>query len=94
MLYIVNTNILLANCILLGMLDLIRIRREGYPVHIDFEAFISSYKCLCKGIRFPNVSSKEIVQMIFKALNYPTNQWQVWNFVSLLFYLSYDKLQC
>ncbi|XP_046440084.1 myosin-I heavy chain-like isoform X4 [Daphnia pulex] len=62
----------------LGMLDLIRIRREGYPVHIDFDSFISSYKCLCKGTHFPVGSgAKDIVHSILKYLKYPTDQWQV-----------------
>lgn len=76
-------NLCLRNCIkhlnnflFSGMLDLIRIRREGYPVHIDIESFISSYKCLCKGIRFPS-GAKESVQMILKILKYPIDQWQV-----------------
>ena len=58
------------------MLDLIRIRREGYPVHIDFDSFVTSYKCLCKGVLFPT-SAKEKVFVILNCLKQPTNQWQV-----------------
>lgn len=73
------------------MLDLIRIRREGYPVHIDFDSFISSYKCLCKGIRFP-LGAKESVHMILKTLNYPINQWQVRNFVNINYCLRVGRI--
>lgn len=61
---------------ILGMLDLIRIRREGYPVHIDFTAFVSLYKCLCKGLRLPK-DAKEAVCKILTTLKYPTKDWQV-----------------
>ncbi len=30
----------------LGMLEIIRIRREGFPVHFSFEDFVKRYKLL------------------------------------------------
>lgn len=59
-----------------GMLDLIRIRREGYPVHLDFDTFINSYKCLCKGVQMPK-NSKEAVCKILNNLKFPSGEWQV-----------------
>ena len=32
----------------LGMMDIIRIRREGFPVHLTFDSFAQRYKCLLK----------------------------------------------
>ncbi len=65
------------------MLDLIRIRREGYPVHIDFAAFVSLYKCLCKGLRLPK-DTKEAVCKILTTLKYPSKDWQVLYCFSLI----------
>ena len=60
----------------LGMLDIIRIRREGYPVHVDFETFSGSYSCLCKGIRLPK-DVKDAAVVILKHLKHPPKEWQV-----------------
>ena len=62
------------------MLDLIRIRREGYPVHVDFNTFVHSYKCLCKAVRFPSNNTKEMACIILKNLNYSSKEWQVIQF--------------
>ena len=60
-----------------GMLDLIRIRREGYPVHVDFNTFVNSYKCLCKKVRFQSNNAKDMSCTILKTLNYSSKEWQV-----------------
>lgn len=67
-----------------GMLDLIRIRREGYPVHLDFDSFVKSYKCLCKGVRLPANNPKQAVATILNFLKYSSQDWQVSNDCYLL----------
>ena len=37
----------------LGMLEIIRIRKQGFPVHHTFEEFMTRYSCLVRGRRLP-----------------------------------------
>ncbi|XP_015788511.1 myosin-VIIa-like isoform X2 [Tetranychus urticae] len=60
----------------LGMLDVIRIRREGYPIHFTFEDFVTRYKCILKKLKFNGEKSKACVE-ILKGLNLPENEWQI-----------------
>lgn len=59
----------------LGMLDIIRIRREGFPIHMTFDEFVHKYQCLTK--RFGRRSSKEQVMSVIKELNVPSTEWQL-----------------
>ncbi|XP_059621971.1 myosin-I heavy chain isoform X2 [Phlebotomus argentipes] len=59
----------------LGMLDIIRIRREGFPIHMTFDEFVHKYQCLTK--RFGRRSSQEQVLSVIKELNVPSTEWQL-----------------
>ena len=37
----------------LGMLEIIRIRKQGFPVHHTFEEFMTRYSCMVRGKRMP-----------------------------------------
>lgn len=57
------------------MLDIIRIRREGYPIHLTFDEFVTKYQCLTKhkGMK----SNCEQVMTVIKELNVPEIEWQI-----------------
>lgn len=59
----------------LGMLDIIRIRREGFPVHMSFDEFVNKYQCLTR--HKINQSSKEQCLSVIRELNVPETEWQL-----------------
>lgn len=65
----------------LGMLDIIRIRKEGYPVHISFIDFIQRYYCLAnKTTKLSTLMSTEptqAVMQIMQTMNLPATEWQI-----------------
>lgn len=59
----------------LGMLDIIRIRREGYQIHLPFDDFVHRYQCLTK--RVSNLPIQEQVLFVVNELNVPQSEWQM-----------------
>lgn len=43
-----NEKLVLDQLKYLGMLEIIRIRKEGYPIHLLFKNFLNRYKCVTK----------------------------------------------
>lgn len=59
----------------LGMLDIIRIRKDGFPIHMSFEDFILRYHCLSKS-RLPPDAVKACRYLI-ENFNLPKTEWQL-----------------
>ena len=61
----------------LGMLDIIRIRREGFPIHYPINQFVVRFRCLViKIVRLPNLPS-EAATKILQTLKMPNTEWQI-----------------
>ncbi|XP_043463659.1 myosin-I heavy chain isoform X2 [Leptopilina heterotoma] len=61
----------------LGMLDIIRIRKDGYPVHMEFRDFITRYTCLERGRASLPRDEKEAVRCLMKNKKVPATEWQI-----------------
>ncbi|XP_045181128.2 myosin-I heavy chain-like isoform X2 [Mercenaria mercenaria] len=59
-----------------GMLDIIRIKREGYPVHVSLENFLDKYACLLS-LRSTGDDPRSEVKVILDRLSLPSTDWQV-----------------
>ncbi|KAJ8673469.1 hypothetical protein QAD02_004731 [Eretmocerus hayati] len=61
----------------LGMLDIIRIRKEGFPIHMGFSDFVARYRCLEKNRRLLPRDDIEAVKALIRAKNVPNTEWQI-----------------
>ena len=61
-----------------GMLDIVRIRREGYPVHVPAKEFLAKYRCLAAKDPEPlPADDKKAAAKILRSLNLPETEWQI-----------------
>ncbi len=61
-----------------GMLDIVRIRREGYPVHVPAREFLNKYHCLADTDSDPLPSEeKQAAAKILRSLKLPETEWQI-----------------
>ena len=60
------------------MLDIVRIRREGYPVHVPAKEFLNKYRCLAAKDPEPlPADDKKAAAKILRSLNLPETEWQI-----------------
>lgn len=61
-----------------GMLDIVRIRKEGYPVHVPASEFLDKYRCLAAKDPEPlPADDKKAVARILRSLKLPETEWQI-----------------
>ncbi|XP_022239098.1 unconventional myosin-X-like [Limulus polyphemus] len=60
----------------LGMLDIIRIRKEGFPIHLPFVEFLQKYRCLVRNLDH-SLEYYKAIEIILKSLNVDTTEWQI-----------------
>lgn len=61
----------------LGMLDIIRIRREGFPIHFPISQFVMRYRCLVlKTVKNLGLGS-DMAAKILQTLKMPLTEWQI-----------------
>lgn len=70
-----DNNLVLDQLKYLGMLDIIRIRKEGFPIHMNFEDFVGRYHCLSKN-RLPPDMMKACRELL-ESYNLPKTEWQL-----------------
>ena len=67
----------------LGMLEIIRIRKQGFPVHYQFGEFLQKYHCLSvrnrkqKGLRPPANDERAAAKALLQAEGMPPREWQI-----------------
>ena len=61
----------------LGMLDIIRIRKEGFPVHMPFYDFVARYRCLeMNSGKLPR-EDRDAVRCLISRQGIPETEWQI-----------------
>lgn len=86
-----NEDLVLDQLKYLGMLDIIRIRREGFPIHFTFAEFICKYKSLFRNKKVE--SSKEQIENIMNQLSVPHSEWQIGKSKIFLRAKAYEPLE-
>ncbi|GFG30755.1 hypothetical protein Cfor_00160, partial [Coptotermes formosanus] len=70
-----NEKLVLDQLKYLGMLEIIRIRKEGYPVHLTLTEFIQRYRCLYCG-KLPACKA-DAVRTLIKEQGVSSTEWQI-----------------
>jgi myosin-7 len=60
-----------------GMLDIVRIRREGFPVHVPFDVFVTKYRAMAQVMKKKlDDDPKKAACQILQYIKAPTTEWQ------------------
>lgn len=73
-----DTDMITAQLNYSGMLDIVRIRKEGFPVHVPCELFLSKYASLATMAKIKlNADPKEATKQLLKLIKAPETEWQI-----------------
>jgi len=86
-----NDSLVLDQLRYLGILDIIRIRKEGFPIHLSFEEFMSKYKCLIKNKSCS--STRSDIALVLKELDVLETEWQIGKSKLFLRNSAYEPLE-
>ncbi|XP_050531110.1 myosin-I heavy chain isoform X2 [Daktulosphaira vitifoliae] len=70
-----NEKLVLDQLKYLGMLEIIRIRKEGYPIHLSFHDFLARYQCLVRK-KLPE-DERSAVKAFLTLQNIPNEECQI-----------------
>lgn len=71
-----NNNLVMDQLKYLGMLDIIRIRKEGFQIHMLFEEFTTRFHSLLTR-KHRNPNAQDECKRILTELNVPNTEWQI-----------------
>ena len=61
-----------------GMLDIVRIRKEGFPVHVPAETFVHKYHAMAQVMgKKLSADPKQAVREILSFIKAPVTEWQI-----------------
>ncbi|XP_068157949.1 LOW QUALITY PROTEIN: unconventional myosin-VIIa [Drosophila tropicalis] len=86
-----NDSMVLDQLKYLGILDIIRIRREGFPIHLTYEDFISKYKCLIQNKSYSG--TRDDINHVLEELKVPKTEWQIGKTKVFLRTIAYEPLE-
>ncbi|XP_044570561.1 myosin-I heavy chain isoform X3 [Drosophila ananassae] len=75
----------------LGIVDIVRIRREGFPIHLNHEEFIIKYKCLM--IRKSFANTHNYISDILEIIKVSSSEWQIGKSKVFLRNVAYQLLE-
>lgn len=60
------------------MLDIVRIRRQGYPIHVPAETFVQKYGYIARLMKMKlSTDPKEATKQILTYAGAPASEWQI-----------------
>ena len=73
-----DDQMVMAQLLYSGMLDIVRIRRQGFPIHVPADVFVQKYYYMAKIMKKPlSPNPKDAVKQILTYVGAPATEWQI-----------------